>query len=284
MYQARVIQLFVASPGDLHPERKIIPDVVNEWNITNGEKRLCLFVPRMWEFDLPHGGYDDSGAQHLIDTTILARADACIALFWSTMGSLGPDSIPNSVHELDSIRESGRPTYVWIKDASIPVNRSGAGRELVNDFVSSARTRGYLTGSFKTRNQLASLILRVLDDLSIREPPPAIEDPVDRLGSRFSVVIRRSGQSGYIVLKNMSDSVVDVNGISLAAVGGPSPQLTSDVAPGLLANNGIWREILFFAAPVKTVHVEINYEQSSIAKTELLEVAVVTESSSLHST
>ncbi|MEF2256210.1 hypothetical protein [Microbacterium schleiferi] len=258
MYNAKVIELLIASPGDLEAERRFIPNAISKWNADKGERQQCIFIPRMWEFDLPHGGYDPLGPQHLIDSTILARADACIALFWTTLGAPGANGVPNSVHELDVVRNSGRPTYLWTKDSSIPVARTSADRDSVNSFISSARKDGYLTGSFKWRQKLHLLLDHVLDDLATKDlASPQL--PPSRVGDRFEVVVTRSGQFGYVSLKNIGDSSVDVSGVSFGVSRGASPELTSDTSPGSIAVNGVWRETLFFPNAVDQTDVSIRF-------------------------
>lgn len=44
--QARIIKVIIASPGDLEPERRAIPDLFIRWNHAHRDFHL---IPAMWE-------------------------------------------------------------------------------------------------------------------------------------------------------------------------------------------------------------------------------------------
>ena len=50
-YQATVCRILIASPSDVAPERKAIPEVINAWNGTHSEDYGVILMPVMWETD-----------------------------------------------------------------------------------------------------------------------------------------------------------------------------------------------------------------------------------------
>ncbi|WP_146077911.1 hypothetical protein [Pseudoclavibacter sp. AY1F1] len=230
----------------------------------------------MWEFDLPHGGHDSLGAQHLIDASAIAGADACIAIFWSTLGAPGSDSVPNSVHELDLVRNSGRPTYVWVKNSPIPTNQDLSRRSQVDEYVKTLQQSGYLTGTYKTKSSLSSLLERVLTDLALKNEHDLPEVPA-YVGSLFSASIQRSGQVGYVLLKNVSSTDATVQSVEISTLHGVAPQFSSETPPGLLAPGGVWRELLYFSTPVDNVQIAVDHvDAGGASHTEYIEVQVAT--------
>jgi hypothetical protein len=48
-YKAEVYKVMIASPGDVNEERKIIREVLSEWNAVNSEMRKIVLLPVGWE-------------------------------------------------------------------------------------------------------------------------------------------------------------------------------------------------------------------------------------------
>lgn len=267
MLNSRVFQVFIASPSDLARERKAIPGFINRWNSENGESKNAFFVPRMWEFDIPQGGFDALGAQHLIDSRLLMGSDACFALFWSTLGSIDATGTSNTAHELDLIRNSGLPTYLWVKNSSIPTNRDLTKRTEVDSFVQQSRGNGYLTGSFNNTRELEKLLNRALDEIALDADKSLVGTRALPPGSpRFSVSASRSGSFGRVVVENRSEYPLDVVDLSLSVPSGSAVELTSTSPPGLLSPLGVWRDIVFLPAHAAGLLYSLTFLDSSGSK------------------
>jgi hypothetical protein len=50
-YTAQVVKVMIASPGDVDAERRLIRDVIQEWNTTHSEDRKVVLMPVGWEMD-----------------------------------------------------------------------------------------------------------------------------------------------------------------------------------------------------------------------------------------
>ncbi|WP_152631242.1 hypothetical protein [Agreia bicolorata] len=264
--------IFVASPGDLKADRAEIPKIVLDWNQQHGERLSVLFLTRMWEFDLPHGGHDPRGGQNLIDSTLLLSSDACIALFWTTLGNGITNGMPSSAHELSLVRNSGRPTYVWLKQSKVSVNADVSKRQELVEYVKDMQATGYITGTFTKRSDLSSLLHRVLFDLAKDLPVPAASDPEQKgqslSGSYFKASISRSRRVGYFSLENLSADYLDLERVSLSSAAGPSPSLANVSVPGGIAPAGVWREMIHFPAPVTDVTVKIVFQHPAFGRLE----------------
>lgn len=84
-YDAKVIRIFIASPGDVQKERNLIRDTIYEWNTINSFSRGIVLMPVGWETD----SVASYGAppQDEINTKLLESCDLLIGVFWSKVGT-----------------------------------------------------------------------------------------------------------------------------------------------------------------------------------------------------
>jgi hypothetical protein len=48
-YQAKVLEVMIASPGDVTAERQIVREVLNGWNVMHARARKAILMPVGWE-------------------------------------------------------------------------------------------------------------------------------------------------------------------------------------------------------------------------------------------
>jgi hypothetical protein len=48
-FDARVLQILIASPGDVADERNLLSEVISEWNYVNARDRRVVLLPLRWE-------------------------------------------------------------------------------------------------------------------------------------------------------------------------------------------------------------------------------------------
>ena len=48
-FDAKVLKILVASPGDVDEERQAIPEVIYRWNFINSEASKVVLMPVKWE-------------------------------------------------------------------------------------------------------------------------------------------------------------------------------------------------------------------------------------------
>ncbi|HEX4117404.1 MAG TPA: hypothetical protein VHX99_01265, partial [Rhizomicrobium sp.] len=84
-YQATVINVMIASPNDVASERRLIKEVVQEWNAIHAQHRGLVLMPLGWEtHSSPELGERPQG---IINKQILKDCDLLIAVFWTRLGS-----------------------------------------------------------------------------------------------------------------------------------------------------------------------------------------------------
>ncbi len=82
-YQATVIPVMIASPGDVSEERNIIRSVVHEWNDVNAAQSRVVLAPIGWE---PHSSPElGDRPQELINSRLLRAYDLLVGVFWTRL-------------------------------------------------------------------------------------------------------------------------------------------------------------------------------------------------------
>jgi hypothetical protein len=82
---AKVLSVFLASPGDVAEERDIVEEVVQEFNITWGRKLGVLLELIRWEsWSFAHAGID---AQAVINEELPQDYDIFIGILWTRFGT-----------------------------------------------------------------------------------------------------------------------------------------------------------------------------------------------------
>lgn len=116
-YSATVINVMIACPGDVAPERQVIIDVIQEWNSINSEDRQIVLMPISWQtHSSPKMG---ERAQEVINKQILEHCDLLVALFWTRLGSPTGKSRSGTVEEIEKHLDSGKPTMIYFSSAPV---------------------------------------------------------------------------------------------------------------------------------------------------------------------
>ena len=163
-YQALVVRVFIASPGDVPDERDAIRSVVADWNAVHSLSRKIILEPVGWESHaVPRMG---ARPQAIINSQLLDEADILIAVFWTRLGTATGEYASGTVEEIEEHIKSGKPAMIYFSDA--PVRMDSVDEKqfaALRSFRSLLLERG-LTDSYdeqtqfrqKLTNQLAGLL------------------------------------------------------------------------------------------------------------------------------
>src|SRR4051812_41832398 len=114
-YDAKVIKVFIASPGDVSTERQIIRDAINEWNTIHSEDKRVFLTAVGWETHAaPAMGERPQG---IINSQILAGCDLLVAVFWTRLGSPTGKATSGTVEEIEAHVSSGKPAMLYFSSA-----------------------------------------------------------------------------------------------------------------------------------------------------------------------
>lgn len=110
-YQALVIPVMIASPGDVAEEREVIRRVIHDWNDVNAEHTNTMLSAVGWEtHSSPELG---TRAQEFINTRVLKSCDLLIGVFWTRLGTPTGDSLSGTVEEIEEHIQAGKPAMIY---------------------------------------------------------------------------------------------------------------------------------------------------------------------------
>lgn len=142
-YQATVFKVMIASPGDVAAERKIIRDVIAEWNNVNADSRQIILLAVGWEtHSAPEMG---DRAQAIINKRILNDCDLLVGVFWTRLGTATGEYASGTVEEIEEHLKADKPAMLYFSDQ--PVEKGsvvGDQYERLLQFRASCFSRGLL--------------------------------------------------------------------------------------------------------------------------------------------
>jgi hypothetical protein len=116
-YTATIVNVMIASPGDVATERQIVRDVINEWNYINSDASKMVLMPVGWESHAsPKMG---SRAQAVINDQVLKTCDLLVAVFWTRLGSPTGDSPSGTVEEIREHVQLGKPAMIYFSQQPV---------------------------------------------------------------------------------------------------------------------------------------------------------------------
>jgi hypothetical protein len=158
MFDASVLEVFVASPGDVAEERAAVETVLRAWNSDNSKARQLVLRPVRWEKDAtPQLGV--SGGQDAINRQLVASGDVCIAIFGKRLGSPTNDSSSGTVEEIQRFLSAKKPVLLYFSDEPAALSDIDPDQlKALREFKTSIEALG-LYGTFKSVDEF-QLMLR----------------------------------------------------------------------------------------------------------------------------
>ncbi len=100
------LHIVVASPGDVRPERDLLPGVLEELNRSMGAILGVEFRLYRWETDA-YPGFHPEGPQGLIDPILhIGDCAVLIGIFWKRFGTPTMDAGSGTEHEIRTAHEA----------------------------------------------------------------------------------------------------------------------------------------------------------------------------------
>lgn len=175
-YVATVINVMIASPGDVPQERVIARNVVHEWNAIHSEDKKLVLMPVGWE---THATPDMGGRpQGIINGQLGKKADLLVAIFWARLGSPTGKAESGTVEEIEEHLKAGKPAMIYF--SAVPVALDSVDLDQyrkLKEFRQSMFDRGlcwkYENLSEFERDLSAHLARKVLEKFCQHEREPA---------------------------------------------------------------------------------------------------------------
>lgn len=116
-YDATVVPVMIASPSDVHSEREIIREVVQNWNYIHSPTSNIILMPVGWETHAtPELG---ARPQEFINERVLKECDLLVGVFWTRIGSPTGVAASGTVEEIERHVAAGKPAMIYF--SAIPV-------------------------------------------------------------------------------------------------------------------------------------------------------------------
>ncbi|MDT8894313.1 hypothetical protein RSO41_06555 [Halomonas sp. I1] len=158
-----ILNVFLASPGDVSEEREALESIVHELNKSWSRTLGVRFELVRWETDVYPGFGDDP--QDVINHQIDSEYDVFIGIFWGRIGTKTPRSDSGSLEEFElAYKRLGKANpsldiMIYFKDAPIPPSRLDPKQlERLQFFKSSLGSLGGLYWDFEDISDFESTL------------------------------------------------------------------------------------------------------------------------------
>jgi len=119
-FQANVLDVMIASPGDVAEERNIVAEECQRWNDAHSFLRKIVLRPIKWETHSTPQLRDT--AQGVINEQLLEGSDIVIGIFGTRIGTPTAEFVSGSVEEIKRHVAAGKTAKVYFSD--VPVSPS----------------------------------------------------------------------------------------------------------------------------------------------------------------
>lgn len=145
-FDAKVLRVLVASPGDVGEERMIIPEVINEWNAVSAFQSKVILMPVKWETSsAPLLG---DRPQAIINEQLVRECDLLVGVFWTRIGTQTGVSVSGTAEEIEQFIELGKPVMLYFSQSPIDPEKIDIDQfSTLKKFKEKMRIRG-LTESY----------------------------------------------------------------------------------------------------------------------------------------
>ncbi|MBB2988520.1 hypothetical protein [Terracoccus luteus] len=118
VFQAHVLKVLIASPGDTGEERNAVERSIGGWNASRAEREQTVLLPWRWEMHaVPVMG---ATAQEVINAQAVDQSDIVIALFDSRLGQATDAAVSGTAEEISRAHEAGKPVHVYFSNEPLP--------------------------------------------------------------------------------------------------------------------------------------------------------------------
>jgi hypothetical protein len=159
-YNARVLQILIASPGDVAVERKIIADVIYEWNYMNSRERSVVLLPLRWETH----AFPEVGAapQTAINEQVVAHSDIAVGVFWTRLGTPTETAASGTAEEISRVVDAGKPAMLYFSRGKVELQSTDLKEyERLDEFKEGLRPKA-LIADYQTHEEFRNLFQRHL--------------------------------------------------------------------------------------------------------------------------
>lgn len=116
-FDAKILRILIASPGDVGEERNVIPEVINDWNAINSLSSKIVLMPVKWEtHSAPLMG---DRPQAIINKQLVKDCDVLVGVFWTRIGTNTGVAISGTAEEIEQFVEMKKPVMLYFSQSPI---------------------------------------------------------------------------------------------------------------------------------------------------------------------
>lgn len=159
-FEARVLNVLIASPGDAMSARDAVEGTVLSWNRDRARASRVVLLSLRWEVDaVPELG---AGGQAIINRQLIDDADIVIGLFQSRLGKPTERHVSGTAEELQQSLDRGAKVHVYFSEMPHSHDVDPEQLQLLNAFREDLKERGLL-GSFRSLDDLKAKVRTALE-------------------------------------------------------------------------------------------------------------------------
>ena len=160
-FDARVLSVLIASPGDVRDARDAIESELHEWNSAHSAAWQVTLQPRRWETDgVPLLARGD--AQSVLNEEVVDEADIVIGVFHTRLGSPTMRAASGTAEELERSAAAGKPVHVWFSEQPLPYGVNEDQLSALRVFREALESQN-LVGTFTSDEELRAKVRRAVD-------------------------------------------------------------------------------------------------------------------------
>src|SRR5690348_6954033 len=159
-FEARVLSVLIASPGDTLHARDVVAKAIVSWDRDRTKSTKVALLPQRWEIDaVPEMGGDPQG---IINRQLVDDADIVIGLFHTRLGMRTERAESGTVEEIERSLKNGARVHVFFSEMPLPYNHDQKQFEAVRGYRSKLSATGLL-GTFASIDDLIAKVRVCLD-------------------------------------------------------------------------------------------------------------------------
>jgi hypothetical protein len=159
-FDAKVVRVMVASPGDTGAARRLVRDAMEDWNSLHGEETKVMLLPVMWERDSTPAMGDRP--QAIINRQLVDAADVLVGTFWTRLGTPTSSAESGTVEEVERFIEADKPVLLYFSNEPVvPASVDLDEYKRLSDFKASLQERG-LYDEYRSEAELVRKISAAL--------------------------------------------------------------------------------------------------------------------------
>jgi len=141
VYRADVLQVMIASPGDVTEERNAAREEIISWNYIDSYEKKLVILPVGWEtHSSPELG---DRPQAIINKQVLDDCDILIGIFWTRLGTPTDLAASGTVEEIQRHHAAGKPAMIYFSAKPVaPESIDAEQFEMVQKFRKWCRENG----------------------------------------------------------------------------------------------------------------------------------------------